>query len=266
MILLLASATAGFTALMLVGWAFQRARGNGGWTDVFWSFGLGLAGLIVALWPLEPGPLPPRQWLSAAMIGAWSLRIGLHIAGRVARSAEDARYAQMRQDWGSRFQLWMALFLPGQALLSIPLTAAVLLAAHRPGPLGYADLAGVAVYAVAVIGEGIADRQLDAFKADPGSRGRICDVGLWSWSRHPNYFFEWLGWLAWPAIAIDPEGGYLQGWLALGAPLTMWLLLNFLSGVPPLEAHMLKSRGEVFRDYQRRTSAFFPFPPRRKGA
>ena len=117
-----------------------------------------------------------------------------------------------------------------------------------------------------MLGEGAADRQLDVFKADPRNRGRVCDVGLWSWSRHPNYFFEWLGWLTYPVIAIDPAGAWPQGWLTLLGPLTMWLLLNFLSGVPPLEAHMLRSRGEAFRDYQRRTSAFFPLPPKRKGA
>ena len=266
MILLLTSVMLGFVAFMLVGWAFQRARNNGGWTDVFWSFGMGLAGAGCALWPLEPGPLFARQWLVAALIAIWSLRVGLHIAARVARSGEDARYASLRQQWGAGFQLRMALFLPAQALLSIPLVGAVMLAAHRPGPLGFSDLAGVLILALAVLGEGIADRQLDAFKADPANRGRICDVGLWSWSRHPNYFFEWLGWLAYPVIAVDPAGGYVEGWLAFAGPLTMWLLLNFLSGVPPLEAHMLRSRGEAFRDYQRRTSAFFPFPSRRKGA
>ena len=122
---------------------------------------------------------------------------------------------------------------------------------------------GALILVAAVAGEGIADRQLDAFKADPANHGRVCDVGLWSWSRHPNYFFEWLGWLAWPVMAIDLQGRYPLGWLALGAPLVMWLLLNFFSGVPPLEAHMLRSRGEAFRAYQRRTSAFFPLPPRR---
>jgi steroid 5-alpha reductase family enzyme len=266
MTLLLIAATTGFLGFMLVGWAFQKARDNGGWTDVFWAFGMGMAGVLSALWPEEPGPLFARQWLVAAMIGLWSLRVGLHIAVRVSRSSEDARYARLRQDWGASFQARMALFLPGQALLSIPLVGAVMLAAHRPGPLGPTDLAGVLVLAVAVLGEGLADRQLDAFKADPANHVRVCDAGLWSWSRHPNYFFEWLAWLAYPIIAVDPEGGYLQGWLALGAPLTMWLLLNFLSGIPPLEAHMLRSRGEAFRDYQRRTSPFFPLPPRRKGA
>jgi steroid 5-alpha reductase family enzyme len=266
MIQLLAVAMVGFVVFMLAGWAYQRARNNGGWTDVFWSFGMGLAGAACALFPLDGAPTP-RQWLVAALVGGWSLRIGLHIAVRVARSGEDARYRRLREDWGKAFQLRMALFLPGQAILSIPLVGAVMLAARRPGDsLGPADLAGVLILAVAVLGEGLADRQLDAFKADPAHQGQVCDVGLWSWSRHPNYFFEWLGWLAYPVIAIDLKGAYPEGWLSLGAPLTMWLLLNFLSGVPPLEAHMLRSRGEAFRDYQRRTSAFFPLPPRRKGA
>ena len=266
MILLLTFASLGFVGVMLAGWAWQLAADNGGWTDVFWTFGLGLAGAAGALWPLEPGPVAPRQWMVAALIGVWSLRLGLHIATRVARSGEDARYAQMRRDWGARFQDRMAVFAPAQAVVSVPLVGAIMLAARRPAPLGPGDLLGVVVLAGAVLGEGVADHQLESFKADPANRGRVCDVGLWAWSRHPNYFFEWLGWLAWPAMAIDPSGAWPAGWLSLVAPLTMWLLLNFLSGVPPLEAHMLRSRGEAFEAYQRRTSAFFPLPPRRKGA
>jgi steroid 5-alpha reductase family enzyme len=271
MIRLLILSTLAMTLVMLVGWAFQRARNNGGWTDVFWTFGLGLVGIAAALFPLQPGPPATRQWLVAALVGAWSLRLGLHIALRVGRSAEDARYADMRRQFGQRFQLVMALFLPAQAIISIPLLAAILLAARRPGEgLGAGDVLGVLILVAAVLGEGAADRQLEAFKADPASRGRVCDVGLWGWSRHPNYFFEWLGWLAYPAIAIDLTGGFPEGWASLMGPLAMFLILNFATGVPPLEAHMLRSRGEAFRDYQRRTSAFFPLPPKpkteRKGA
>jgi steroid 5-alpha reductase family enzyme len=108
----------------------------------------------------------------------------------------------------------------------------------------------------------MADRQLHAFKANPRNKGCVCDAGLWSLSRHPNYFFEWLGWLAYPLLAIDLARSYDWGWLALLAPAGMYWLLVYVSGIPPLEAHMLRSRGAVFRDYQVRTSAFFPMPPK----
>jgi steroid 5-alpha reductase family enzyme len=115
----------------------------------------------------------------------------------------------------------------------------------------------------AIVGEAVADRQLARFRAEARNRGRICDSGLWGLSRHPNYFFEWLVWVAFAVIALDPTGGYAWGWLALAAPALMYWLLAHVSGVPPLEAHMLRSRGEAFRDYQRRVNAFWPGPPRR---
>ena len=90
----------------------------------------------------------------------------------------------------------------------------------------------------------------------------ICDVGLWGWSRHPNYFFEWFGWLAYPLLAIDLGGAYPWGFVALAGPVCMYWLLVHVSGIPPLEAHMLERRRDEFRAYQARTNAFFPAPPR----
>jgi steroid 5-alpha reductase family enzyme len=116
---------------------------------------------------------------------------------------------------------------------------------------------------IAIAGEAIADRQLRKFRAGPAHRDGVCDVGLWAWSRHPNYFFEWLGWVAYPLFAIDPGGDYWWGWLAILAPVFMYQVLVHLSGIPPLEQHMLRSRGEAFQKYQARVSAFFPFPPGR---
>ena len=109
-----------------------------------------------------------------------------------------------------------------------------------------------------------ADRQLKAVRADPDSRGKVCTAGLWGLSRHPNYFFEWLGWVAYPVIAISLAGDWSLGWLSLIGPVLMYWLLVHVSGIPPLEVHMLKSRGEAFKRYMARTSAFFPLPPRNK--
>ena len=267
MIALVLAATAALAVVMVVGWAFQKARNNGGWTDVFWSFGVGGTGAVCALWPLEPGAPSPRQMLVAAMVAIWAARLGLHIASRVAGSAEDSRYREMRRQYGARFQNHMARFLPTQALASAPLLGAVALAAHARGPgLAPSDLAGVLVLAAAVLGEGAADRQLARFKANPANAGKVCDAGLWCWSRHPNYFFEWLGWLAYPVIAIGGDPSWLWSWLSLAAPMAMYAFLTVATGIPPLERHMLASRGRAFRDYQARTSAFFPLPPKAKGA
>ena len=113
---------------------------------------------------------------------------------------------------------------------------------------------------VAIGGESLADQQMKAFRQDPANRGKVCDTGLWAWSRHPNYLFEWLGWFAYPAMALSLSG-YPEGWLSLLAPLVMFGVLRFGTGVPPLEAHMERSRGEAFRAYQARVPVFFPrFP------
>jgi len=246
---------------MAAGWLVQRRLNNAGWVDVFWTFGVGLAGIMVALWPVADSGAASRRGLVAALVAAWMLRLGVHVALRVARSPEDLRYVAFRKEWGADFERRLFWFMQRQAWGSILFVIAIAVAAHHPAPtLRVADAIGAAILIVAIAGEWTADLQLQHFKRDPANRGRLCDTGLWSLSRHPNYFFEWFGWLAYPLIAIDLAGGYWQGFLALGAPLLMYWVVVHGTGIPPLEAHMLRSRGDAFRRYQSRTRAFFPFP------
>jgi steroid 5-alpha reductase family enzyme len=263
MLFLILFVTLGLCLWMAFVWAFQRAVANGGWTDVFWSFGMGGAGLACALWPLEAGPPTERQWIVGAVIAVWSLRLGLHLGARVARAPEDARYAQFRREWGERFQSRMFGFLQAQALSGALLSVAILVAARNPASgLVWSDMAAGLILFIAIFGESLADRQLARFRADPLNHGKVCRVGLWGWSRHPNYFFEWLLWLALPIMAIGPAGSWPWGWLALVGPGFMaWLLIR-VSGIPPLEQAMRRSRGQAYRDYQSQVSAFLPWPPR----
>lgn len=265
MVALILLVSLGVSFAMGLVWAFQRAANNGGWTDVGWTFVAGAAGIVYALWPVEGAPTP-RQWLCAALIGLWSLRLGLHLTRRVGGSpTEDARYARFREEWAPVFQRRMFGFLQIQALAAALLALAVLAAARNPAPgLGFQDAAGALLMLLAIGGEGLADGQLARWKRDPANHGGICEAGLWGWSRHPNYFFEWLAWLAWPLIAIAP--GHPWGWAALIGPAFILLLLLKASGLPPLEAAMLRSRGDAWRDYQRRVSAFVPLPPRKDRA
>jgi steroid 5-alpha reductase family enzyme len=261
---LIVTVTAGLCLVMMLGWAVQRRLGNGGWADVVWTFATGAAGVAYALAPTGGWRPGPRAWMTAALIAAWSLRLGLYLARRSAEAGhEDARYAQFRLEWGAAFQRRMFVFLQIQALCSALLALAMLAAAHNPAPFpAWSDLAGLALLGAAIVGEGVADAQLARYRASPGHRGGVCDEGLWAWSRHPNYFFEWLGWLAYAVIAIGPNGARLFGWVALVGPVFMFVLLRFVSGVPPTEAAMAKSRGGSFAAYQARVSPFFPLPPK----
>jgi steroid 5-alpha reductase family enzyme len=250
---------------MVVGWACQRAWNNGGWTDAFWSFSVGMVGVAAALAPVGQITAPSlRQGLVAALVGLWSLRLGRHIAARAGEGPEDARYAALRTEWGPAFQRRMFSFLQTQAAAGAFLVLTVALAAHNPSPdLRPADVAAAALFILSVAGAGIADQQLAVFRRNPDNRGKVCDVGLWALSRHPNYFFEWLGWTAYAVIAVDPGGTYGIGWLSVTGPAFIYYLLRHVSGVPLLEAAMLRSRGEAYVTYQARVSAFFPWPPRR---
>lgn len=250
-------------AAMAFAWSVARHEGRSGWTDAVWSLAIGAAGVAAAIVPVDGGAPSVRQWLVALLVGGWSLRLGLHIARRTAKGGDDPRYAELRREWGDGFARRLFLFLQIQAAAAWVLVVSVLVAARNPAPgLAWSDAAGAVILIAAVIGEGVADAQLSAFRADRAHRGRVCDTGLWGLSRHPNYFCEWLGWVAWPVIAIGPAGAWGWGWLALSGPAFMYLLLVHVSGIPPLEAHMLRSRGDAFRDVQRRIRAFWPVPLR----
>ena len=246
--------------LMAGAWVVQQRTGNSGWVDTIWTFSLGLPGAGGALWPIAGVAPNARQWLVAALVVIWSLRLGIHIAIRTARITDDPRYAAFASEWGLNAPRRMFIFLQNQALGTIPLAFAIFVAAHHPSDvLRLQDYCGVLILLIGIAGEALSDAQLKAFRENPVNKGRVCDVGLWRWSRHPNYFFEWFGWLAYPVIGLSLD--YPWGLATLLAPIFMYWILVYVTGIPPLEEQMLRSRGERYRDYQLRTSRFFPLPP-----
>ncbi|HEY5797268.1 MAG TPA: DUF1295 domain-containing protein [Bosea sp. (in: a-proteobacteria)] len=248
------------SAVMALATAIERRTGNSGWIDVVWTFGLGATGAVGALLPLGQGAFSRRIFV-AALVSIWALRLGLHIAGRTKGIADDPRYARMKRDWGAQAPAKMARLLQLQALASVPLAIGIVLAAHNPAlPGQMQDWLGLAIFAIGLAGGAIADRQLRTFACS--GRGGVCDTGLWAYSRHPNYFFEAVLWCAYAVIASSADDPL--GWLAWLAPASITLLLVQISGIPPLEEHMLAKHGAAYRDYQDRTSAFIPLPP--KGA
>jgi steroid 5-alpha reductase family enzyme len=253
---------AAMTAVMLLAWLFQRRKGNGGWVDVFWTFGTGLVCIAAALLPMH-GANPVREALVASLTGVWSLRLGMYIGRRVATGAEDARYVELKREWGGEFHSRLLRFVMWQPPVSTLIALSVHTAAHVPGPLGWRDLAGLPILALAIGGEALADEQMRRYR-QAKNKPPVMDRGLWGLSRHPNYFFEWLTWLALPIIALSPL--LPLTWLTLLAPGVMYLVLRHGTGVPILERSMLARKGEQFREYQQRVSAFFPSLPKRKSA
>jgi steroid 5-alpha reductase family enzyme len=254
-------------ALMAIAWMLQQRTGNSGSVDTIWTFSVGLVGVGSALWPAGDVAPGARQWLVAVLVAAWSLRLGIHIAIRAAKITDDPRYAALASEWGAASSRRMFVFLQNQGLASIPLVFSIFVAARFPSDtLRPQDLLGALILITGIAGEAMADAQLKRFRADPANSGQVCDIGLWRWSRHPNYFFEWFGWLAYPMIAIPPSDPlhYPWGLATLLAPIFMYWILVHVTGIPPLEQQMLRSRGDRFRDYQLRTSMFFPLPQRNR--
>ncbi len=252
-------AAGGLFAAMTLAWAIQQRTGRSGWIDTIWSIATGAAALtVIAL--ADDGQMW-RRVTAGILVALWSLRLAGHIGMRTAGAEDDPRYAALMEEWGRAAPARLFRFLQIQALASFVLVLSVYAAVLNPAPFpGMLDFAAIAIALVALAGEAIADAQLTAFRRAAHGRKAVCDIGLWRWSRHPNYFFEWLWWVAWPALAFSGLGGGLVAVLSLLAPAMMYWLLVHVSGIPPLEQHMLASRGRAFSTYQAQVNAFFPGP------
>ena len=245
---------------MMVAWAIAINPGRSGWTDAIWSFATGVAAFVVSLYPFNE-TASPRATVVALLVAVWSLRLGLHISARNTKNADDPRYAELRLAWGRNFQARLFLFLQIQAAAGLLLVVSVMAAAHNPSFFpAWSDYFGAGLLAVGIVGESIADRQLTRFRRPGQNRGKVCTKGLWGLSRHPNYFFEWVGWVSYAVIALGPDFDFAERWYGLVGPVLMYVLLVHVSGIPPLEAHMVRSRGDAFRKVQDQVSAFWPIP------
>ncbi|MET0171847.1 MAG: DUF1295 domain-containing protein [Agrobacterium vaccinii] len=241
---------------MAAAWAIQRKTGASGWIDTIWSFAIGLGGLVAIGFADSTFE---RRVAAFLIIAVWSIRLGSHIGSRTKGGGEDPRYAKLVEEWGTNASRRLFQFLQIQALAGFILVLAIYVAASNSAPFPtILDIAGIVIALIALAGEAISDWQLAHFRKKPEARTEVCEEGLWRYSRHPNYFFEWLFWCAWPLLALT--GPSPAGWAALLAPALMYWLLVHASGIPPLEEHMLRSRGEKFRSLQRRVNAFFPGP------
>ena len=246
------------SGLMLILWLISLRTKNAAIVDPGWTLGLLTCAIVYAI---TASGDPGRNAISLLMVGAWAVRLGGYLFfTRVWRQPEEGRYQQLRKDWKTNINLKFFFFFEFQALLDVLLSLPFLLASMNPRVrISSLEYAGLVLWAIAMAGEAVADAQLNAFKRDPTNKGKTCREGLWNYSRHPNYFFEWFCWLAYPVIALSVDDPW--SFATLLAPAFMYWILVYVTGIPPLEEQMLRSRGERYRDYQSRTSKFFPLPP-----
>ncbi len=237
-------------------WTASVRKRDASIVDVFWGPGFAaIAWTSVAV----SGP-SPRGALVAALATVWGLRLAAHLARRRRGQGEDRRYAAMRAAHGERFAFvsLFTVFLLQAALMwsvSLPLQAA---AAIRPGsPLGFLEAAGAAIFGVGLAFEAVADAQLARFLADARSRGGVMQKGLWRYSRHPNYFGDFLVWWGLGIASLATGARW-----TLAGPALMTVLLLRVSGVTLLEK-TIGERRPAYAAYAARTSPFFPRPPRR---
>ncbi len=249
----------GATLAMSSVWWLQVRTRNAGYVDVAWAALMALAALYYGF--VGDGTWVPRL-VTALLAAIWGFRLALHLLHRVLHEREDGRYRHLREHWGDDQAKFYGFFLFQAgltALFSVPFWVA-----SRNPVAGFTPLVAIAIaiWLVSITGESIADRQLSRFRADPANRGRTCRAGLWRYSRHPNYFFEWLHWFAYVALSI----GAPLWWLSLLGPVLMLVSLCWVTGIPFVEQQALRSRGDDYRRYQQETSAFIPWFPRTERA
>lgn len=245
-------------AVVLFGlsWAVCVKVKNYSFLDVVWSYGVAvLAPLYAAV-----GPGDQTRKVAFTVIGvAWSLRLGTYILLRVLKHhpEEDVRYEGLRKRWpGAGMFL---VFFELQAIIVVIFSLPFLLAAWQGAPLGVLEYAGLGISVLSLLGESIADRQMKTFKANPANKGQVCQEGLWRYSRHPNYFFEFMVWVGFFVASL----GTPYGWTTLICPLLMHHFLTRVTGIPLTEEYSIKSKGDLYREYQRTTSAFVPWFPKK---
>ena len=240
--------------LMLVTWIISVVVKDASIVDLVWGLGFVLVAWAAFITIGDPGP---RRWLLVVLTSIWGLRLSGYLTWRNLGKGEDYRYQEMRKKAPDIFwlkSLFTVFLLQGVLMwvVSLPVQAG-----QVPEPtLGWLDWIGVAAWAVGIFFESVGDVQLARFKADPANKGKVMDGGLWRYTRHPNYFGDFMVW--WGLYLIALSAG---AWWTIVGPALMSFLLLRVSGVALLEK-TISSRREGYEEYVRRTNAFFPGPPK----
>lgn len=237
--------------LMSLSWVVSQKLNFYSLVDAVWAYGF--SGLVVIYFITSDGSFE-KKILSMSLAMLWSLRLGTHLATRLKDHYpnEDRRYLNLKSKWAKgKFFIFFQLQALSQMIISLPL---FFIAKDRSGDLSSLAILGCLVFVIGLCGETLSDMQLRNFRKDPLNSSRVCKVGLWKYSRHPNYFFEWLIWCGIAMVALQAPYGYI----GLLSPIVMYFTLNYLTGIPALEEQCLRSKSDLYREYQKVTSPFFP--------
>lgn len=235
---------------------YQYFKKDAGIVDAGWAIGMA----FMAAWLAWHGNGDQsRRLLLAFTAGIWGARLGYHLLiNRVLPAGEDGRYSMLRESWGASANINFFIFFQVQAVWSLLFAVPFYAVSVNPEVIGSTDLIGLFIWILAIAGELIADLQLEKWKRNPDNHGKTCRTGLWRYSRHPNYFFEWIHWWSYVFMAWASPSFF---WTLVG-PAVMLLFLYKITGIPYTEKRALASRGDDYRDYQHTTSAFFPWWPK----
>ena len=236
-------------------WALQRRTRNAAIADAGWT---ALVGGLAVFYATQSHGMPGRRLAIASMMGSWGARLTVYLLyDRVLGKPEDGRYLEIRTT-RNQPDTWFFRFFQAQAAAAVFFSTPALFAVINPAPdFAPIELTAAGLWIVGFAGETTADRQLLHFRMDPDHQGLTCQTGLWRYSRHRNYFFEWIMWIAYALFASASP----WGWLTAACPVVMLYLLVRVTGIPPAEAQALRSRGDEYLRYQQTTSAFVPWPP-----
>ncbi len=243
--------------IFTITWLIQLRTRNAAIVDAVWSLSFPVLALVYFLLSTQS----PNKVLFLVMICVWGVRLGVHLLTRVLREEhEDVRYTALRKEWGDKQNILMLRFYYFQAVLAVVLSLPfALVMVQDARDISVLEFVGAGIWLIAVFGESVADAQLRSFKADPANKGKVCQKGLWNYSRHPNYFFEWLIWVSFFVFACASP----FGWLSIICPAMMLYFLLKITGIPYTETQSVKSKGQAYIEYQETTSAFVPLPKRR---
>ena len=241
--------------LQTVLWMIAERTKNASIVDVGWAQSFTL---VVFAFGMVP-EAPRSGWLPISLlVVAWSTRLTCYLISRGAVTGpEEGRYVDLRRRWALHAsQRFLGFFQLQAALTALLSTAFVVPFVVAPWDNGWLRTTGFVIAGAAIVGEAIADAQLALFKRDPSNVGKVCEAGLWQYSRHPNYFFEWMFWVGLGIYGLAFTGG----WLGLFGQVIVFATIWKVTGIPATEAQALRSKGEPYRIYQQTTSAFIPMP------